>query len=231
MKASEIPRLAVDKFSKEINEERLKLAQRAEKDLGYKRLLRALKPGALLSTLRELDIEPLSTSKVASYQSSKRKTGMWSGTKIGISTLVANLISVPAAVYAVDLALGDPGKTATPLHLAMGWTTTLVAIALASFCVIWGIAEGWSSGTKRLMYWESCALPYYEGNVPEFVLQKALLIKEKLPRADLHVEFLVEKVETRKKDFFLHQPDPFFVVRYEGEVAYIDVWDETDYEL
>jgi hypothetical protein len=70
--------------------------------------------------------------------------------------------------------------------------------------------------------WKAIPLRGYEKPVPDFVLNKAVQIAEKLPQAVFHVEeFQVREVPL---------PDPFLVVSYEGERYWIEVWDEKDFE-
>jgi hypothetical protein len=67
-------------------------------------------------------------------------------------------------------------------------------------------------------YWERTALDSYKAPVPEFVLSKALQIKEELPDAQFFV------------DSCRFHPDPFLAVKLGNEMFYIEVWDEPEFE-
>ncbi|MFB3814347.1 MAG: hypothetical protein ACE14L_09550 [Terriglobales bacterium] len=60
----------------------------------------------------------------------------------------------------------------------------------------------------------------HDGQVPEYVLSRAVAIKEKLPAANFELDQLrVEK-----------EYDPFLVVSCGRERFYIDVWEEPNFE-
>lgn len=66
--------------------------------------------------------------------------------------------------------------------------------------------------------WEAYNLVGYEKPVPEFVLNKALEIKEEVP----DVEFMIEELT-------IH-PDPFLVAVLGKERYHVEVWDEPKFE-
>ena len=70
--------------------------------------------------------------------------------------------------------------------------------------------------------WSQVPLSAYVGDVPDYVINKALQIKKALPE----VEFLVQRLGTT--------PDPFLIARvkftaYQYEAYYVEVWDEPDF--
>jgi hypothetical protein len=74
---------------------------------------------------------------------------------------------------------------------------------------------GWFSfGT-----WLHTALGDYQRPVPEFVIDKAIRIKEACPQ----VQFFIQHLSDPKAD-------PFLVAKLEKEVYYIDAWDEPRFE-
>ena len=68
--------------------------------------------------------------------------------------------------------------------------------------------------------WEAIAISRYNRPIPEFVLNKAVQIKERLPEA----EFFVEELNVKRI------PDPFLVVQFGLERYYVEVWDEAKFE-
>lgn len=69
--------------------------------------------------------------------------------------------------------------------------------------------------------WQRSAIPAYHQPIPEFVLHKAIQLKEALPSVVLDVEYL-----TRQEI----DPDPFLVASFGNERYYIEVWDEPKFE-
>jgi hypothetical protein len=69
--------------------------------------------------------------------------------------------------------------------------------------------------------WKEQSLEGYKEEVPEFVLNKAVQIAEKVPGTKFFVEEL--KVVTKTVD-------PFLIARHGGEEYYIEVWDEPKFE-
>jgi hypothetical protein len=72
--------------------------------------------------------------------------------------------------------------------------------------------------------WSEVALAKYGEPVPEYVLNKAIEIKEKCPPATFLVDSLVVREERRTLD-------PFLIVRQDDETYYVEVWDEPKFEV
>ena len=72
------------------------------------------------------------------------------------------------------------------------------------------------------VHWESARIENYAEPMPEFVLSRAVELKEHLPNAVFSIEFPVREERVR--------PDPFLVMYYAGIRYYIDVWDEPKFE-
>lgn len=68
--------------------------------------------------------------------------------------------------------------------------------------------------------WKSIAIANYNHPIPEFVLNKAIQIKEENPEVDLKIEELSVK----------EVPDPFLVAKLDEEEYYVDCWDEKKFE-
>lgn len=66
--------------------------------------------------------------------------------------------------------------------------------------------------------WRQTELKKYGEPIPEFVLRKAVQLKETLPEVELFIEQLEE------------QKDPFLFVKLGEEEFYIEVWDEPRFE-
>lgn len=78
----------------------------------------------------------------------------------------------------------------------------------------------WATGYFSSASWAKTQLDQYTRPVPEFVLDKAIRIKEQLPEVHFHIQHLQDP-----------KADPFLVASiYGGEVYYIEAWDEPRFE-
>lgn len=214
-----IPHIEFARLSNALLQERCELGHKAERILGYSRLAQATTQGTLLHTLRKLDIAPLSSIKVKNYMVKKAKPGIWSSTKDKLWTAAIAIGLFGSACLFNSFANWEKGPFLMPLM-------TIVSLILAVIVTImFFVAFENGSGTRIKREWRSASLPSFSsiGNVPEFVLEKAIAIKEKLPAVNFSVEYLVDNHEVR-------DPDPFLVAVLENERYYIDVWDEKEYE-
>jgi len=73
--------------------------------------------------------------------------------------------------------------------------------------------------------WHMVELKNYGSPIPEFVLNKAVQIAEKTPKAKFMIEDIQVRQETRTRNL-----DPFLVVTLGGEEYYVEVWDEPKFE-
>jgi len=67
--------------------------------------------------------------------------------------------------------------------------------------------------------WEQENLNEYEGAIPEFVIAKAVQIKEALPEVTFRIQHLSEP-----------KADPFLIAILGKEIYYIEAWDEPRFE-
>ena len=68
--------------------------------------------------------------------------------------------------------------------------------------------------------WSRTAISKYDKPIPEFVLNKAVQLKENLPNVEIYVDELQSTVIS----------DPFLYVFFGNEGYYIEVWDEPKFE-
>jgi hypothetical protein len=82
-------------------------------------------------------------------------------------------------------------------------------------------AELKSTAELRGVYygWRMVKIEEYVSPIPEFVLRKAIAIKETCPQ----VMLFVDELTTMK-------PDPFLVAALDGEIFWVEVWDEPKFE-
>lgn len=77
----------------------------------------------------------------------------------------------------------------------------------------------WTTGYFSPATWHRSMLSDYEKPVPEFVLDKAIRIKERLPEVVFHVQYISEP-----------KADPFLIASLGKEIYYIEAWDEPRFE-
>lgn len=73
--------------------------------------------------------------------------------------------------------------------------------------------------------WATVPIEEYRQDIPDFVMRKAIQIKEKMPAAQIVIEEL-----TAKKERVARRYDPFLVAKFENEKYYIEVWNEREFE-
>lgn len=69
--------------------------------------------------------------------------------------------------------------------------------------------------------WNETNLANYEKPIPEFVLNKAMQIKDALPQTEFYIEELTENAP---------DPDPFIIAVHGKERYYFEVWEEPGFE-
>lgn len=212
-----------------LSDSRSQLALDAQKNLGYSKLAQAISaPDALLFGLRKLGIEPLVTSSVHAYMNKKvGHPSMRSGRKTGlIGIIVCALFALLACPTFVMMANSGDNRVTTWMNILGVTGCTLAGIAVLVFggISITMIIE--NEGTRTTRSWKSVPLDGYEGNVPEFVIYRALRIKEAMPNAELSIMQLQYERDT----FTRPDPDPFLAVYLKHERYFVDVWDEKEYE-
>lgn len=77
----------------------------------------------------------------------------------------------------------------------------------------------WTGGYFSAAQWYTQALTDYDKAIPEFVIDKAVRIKEQLPEVTFRVQYLSEP-----------KADPFLIAMLGKEVYYIEAWDEPRFE-
>lgn len=220
-----IPRISFKEPALET--ERVFLAKEASTKLGYNRLALAIAaPDALLYTLRELGIEPFVDSKVQEYMDSKEKKGMYSGTKL-VFCLLGTMTTAISLFFA---GMANLAGNWSRIHYAFNSAMVIIAILAFVFAACLGF---WETGNRKRKVWQTFNLDHaYNGNVPEFAIQRALRINERLPAATFQVHQLAQVVDHMKRanPVVKFLKDPFLSVHLGDESYFIDVWDEEEYE-
>ena len=200
--------------------EEKELANQAADVLGYNLLKTSIKQGfsssKLRKTLKELDIRPFSIESVRKYKDSalrkanNRHNRLISVMKVGLPLLISGVLAMMIIAGLKDA------------HV-------LVPSLAIAFCAVWFLFSVAVTGIpysfllmseERMLVWEKDLIKDYNRPIPEFALQTALDIKEKLPEAS----FYIEELRTPKKI------DPFLIVEYGKEVFYLEVWNEPGFD-
>lgn len=77
----------------------------------------------------------------------------------------------------------------------------------------------WVKGWFSAATWQHTKLAEYKQAIPEFVIRKAIQIKDALPE----VEFVIHHMSEPKAD-------PFLIAVLGEEIYYVEVWDEPRFE-
>jgi hypothetical protein len=77
----------------------------------------------------------------------------------------------------------------------------------------------WTIGYFSPAQWHHTLLTEYDKPVPEFVLDKAIRIKEALPEVIFRIQYISEP-----------KADPFLIAQLDKEIYYIEAWDEPRFE-
>ena len=173
------------------------LATKAAELLGYKQLTAHLNlAGPLGKVLLQLEIDPFRNDSVEAYKADRVKTMTEAALEAGT---IRKKLTWLQRNFTCDKeetfnTKTDEGYLAYALH--------------------WNI---------RKYEWIRQTIDSYQGEVPLYILRKAVQIKEQRPLANFYID------EVRLKD--QPQPDPFLVVEEGDERYYIEVWDEQKFRL
>lgn len=85
--------------------------------------------------------------------------------------------------------------------------------------ILGGELANWAHGYFAEAGWSKTELSNYSLPIPEFVIDKAIRIKEAVPSVTFHVQHLRDP-----------KADPFLVAHLNREIYYIDAWDEPKFE-
>lgn len=77
----------------------------------------------------------------------------------------------------------------------------------------------WVTGWFSAASWQHTELSIYKQPIPEFVIRKAIQIKDALPEVQFFIHHLSEP-----------KADPFLIARLGEEIYYIEAWDEPRFE-
>lgn len=167
----------------------------------------------LLNALSKLDIVPFSKNSVESYKTqavedARKMLGKLNTIKEIMPLALVSIVLLSCGSMIVLYILNVLGFISdSPVSIA---ATTLI-ISLVSLVL--------SINLAKTLVWTNTEIKNYQQPIPEFVLRKALQIKEKVPDAQFFVEHLEEKY------------DPFLKVKHGNLDLYIEVWNEPKFEF
>lgn len=204
---------------------------------------RAKAEGSLAYALEKLGIEPFSVDSVRNYQrlqvrrlertgSNKfvqymHRGGEGTTCRYG-ETVVVSLGIVASILTTIGLMVffgWDGSKPASLLRLCL--LPSVSVWAAWSICM-WARFKKAYAITAR---WNKPAAASYQAIIPEFAISRMVEVKEQLPNATFYIEELQgHKEELRTEHHKPIPPDPFLVVEFQGVCAYLDVWEEPEFE-
>jgi hypothetical protein len=231
------------------------LAVKAKRLLGYGLLEDHLQGGVvtqareraelttLAQTLGELDIQPLDTQEVESYQRKEQKKlnrksffalPRYAQLCVLLNKMLDKMFSPfekhlewLACILLICIAIGGVSGI---VFLCVGqWLTAeiLSPLTFLTLCMAYAISLTDRVEKLTLQKWGWTKLTFadcYERKVeiPPFALDTAVRVKEKMPDADLFVE------AATSTDLSLG--DPFLCLRHGGITYYLEVWEESSFE-
>jgi hypothetical protein len=179
------------------------VAKTLEYPLLQNHVIKALgKNQRLLNVLAKLDIEPLTKDSVAAYKAQMVKEKMKPPRTHKVLGYAAFAM---LAITAATFWWGKPQESGV--------------LALCGLIATFILVITWIVTSPNPWAWQRTWLKYYKEPVPEFVLRKAMAIKEELPDAEYFIEHLGQK------------QDPFLCVIHNGWTEYVEVWAEPKFEL
>lgn len=202
-----------------------KLASDSAKELGYSELSQQIKIktkqtggdiafAKLSEALRGLEIEVFCKEEVFGYMQQKLKE-VASGERRPMRWL---LIPLFCLVICLSLAPILPDKSEVE--------SICIFVAVFSGLLLFvgaPVTFGIYGNNANLWEWQKVNLKDYKKPIPEFVLRKALQIKEKCPG----VTFFVYELIKRERQI---NGDPFLAVCCGNDGYFVEVWDEPKFE-
>jgi len=233
MRAEQIERLQFSQYDEPQTQLRNELATKAKDKLGYSYLATAIStPGSLLAALRKHKIQPLNPYSVDEYKLTKVQHHLRRSTVVLSASWGLLLLSVVGCVKLWLYAQSLRGELAF-------WTSVILwCISLFILCpVTFSSHDKWRT-PRKITTWQRVSLYGFQAAVPEFVLEKALTIKEDCPTVSFYIDQLITKVDAQdarrinaeKDAAILRRIDPFLVAQLNDEEYYIEVWNERAYE-
>ena len=107
-------------------------------------------------------------------------------------------------------------ETLSPIHVI---DYQLEEITRRTKEVIYSRFRDWTQGYFTAASWQKTSLEGYDMPIPEFVIDKALRIKEAVPRVNFYVQHLSDP-----------KADPFLIAVLDKEIYYIEAWNEPRFE-
>lgn len=244
----EVPVLGVE--DPEIESMRQHLADQAKTVLNYGLFADRLqkrsekkKTDSLVLALAELEFKPLDQKEVDEYQSSQRKFKNkeafadlpWYAKLVELWEKMAERLVRPTKTNRWCPELLISGFIGTMSEIAaLEAQYWLLAIIVSPFVflaasifvtLLFSDITTKKNITIKNWGWKSLTLPECEKQkieIPEFAIDTAIKVKERIPAAQLSVEILMSTERLLG--------DPFLVVEHGGLKYYLEVWDESKFE-
>lgn len=200
------------------------------------------------NTLREaqsaftaIGIEPYTKESVHAYQKSviqdmNRKFAVRNFVNSFWGEMVMHMCGwtgIVGTVFTTGTIAVKHDNVVNDLHTAFHLSNTMMAVQIffGLLMVTWWTIAGIRNATGRRTIghdWLRRQINDYHKLVPEFALAHAVALKEILPFAGFHVEYLNSK-QIRNESIF-PDTDPFLVMVLGNYHFYIDAWDESAFE-
>ena len=184
------------------------LASAARRDLGYRVVNSLVLTNSVVAALKSAGVRPFDSEQVRKYKEEMVfKTNFWSVVVLSIIALVAFVIPPVAATM-----IGDP-------QVLIFWFVSLL-VAFAEVGVWAGLVK----------CWDYVRLEGYRGQVPKYVVETALAVKEGMRKTDHEYRFEVDLLGTSGQiKACTAICDPFLVLNVDGYRLWLDTSVRTEH--
>lgn len=211
-------KLASSESAIAVMDEDRRLAAEARNVLGYSVLDEHVNSSTKASTfdigLAKLEIEPFSPESVEKYKQQAIVDHTWeTPRRQNIFTCFLSVLSIGLVCVVGALIGGLIACNVWNVAEAPFWITGVAGVAL---CFIGFVGAGVMDDKNKAWEWERHEISQYSKPVPQFVIRKALQLKQELPDVKLYIEELISKDKVRNGD-------PFLVAEHGSRTVYIEV--------
>ncbi len=192
----------------------------AEKELGYMgvkvKTQRAEAP--LAKALHTMGCRPFTEQSIQKYKEKLNKKVEWDNSFAWINWFFGVRVVLFCILFAKIWSLASNPSGGREFAIVFS------SLFYITFEIIWNCIK-MSKRTKKQGTWHSWHLNGYIREIPEFVLETAVEVKQRCPKVVFYIEefFVIDKIEKKLVD-------PFLIAELGNEKYYLEVWDEPTFK-
>jgi hypothetical protein len=170
-------------------------------------------------------IEAKGSSRFVRYMHSAHRIDFWDGQTV-VGVIGVGIIVSAVLTGAILAGIEDKPPLKHPMFFAGCGIWLLSLMAAWVVCMVARHKNCFTITGN----WYTTPIEGYRHAIPEFVLERAMQIKIRLPEANFVVEWLGEETHNVPTSYKPNPPDPFLAMNYGSIGLYLDVWDEPKFE-